>query len=382
MAGLKPGATSGGPYRVGSRLLPCPISSGPSVTTTSSSSRSTTRPSTPSPRRCSGGAHRCARFSRARSGRGGDCRERRGPHVPGRRGHRDAGGRSVGRRGPPPAGTSSCSAVEDCREAGRDGHPRHGARRRARAGDGRPLSRGACPTRSIGQPEVNLGIIPGAEGTQRLPRLAGMAKALDMCVTRQAAVGGRRGGRRASSTPSPTATSRRRRVAFARRVSEPARIVRTRDRARSARRCRHQRAALRRRARARREDQAPADRAAPRRSRRSRPPPTLPFDAGCRREREIFFECVAGRAGQGAHPRVLRRTRRVQAARGGTRTSPPRPIAPRRDRRRRTMGGGIAMACANAGLDVRAHRRDSAPRSTRESPPSGRTTTRRSRAGG
>ena len=30
---------------------------------------------------------------------------------------------------------------------------------------------------------MNLGIIPGAEGTQRLPRLAGVAKALDMCVT-------------------------------------------------------------------------------------------------------------------------------------------------------------------------------------------------------
>ncbi len=35
----------------------------------------------------------------------------------------------------------------------------------------------------VGQPEVNLGIVPGAEGTQRLPRLAGVAKALDMCVT-------------------------------------------------------------------------------------------------------------------------------------------------------------------------------------------------------
>ena len=40
----------------------------------------------------------------------------------------------------------------------------------------------AAASAQIGQPEVKLGLIPGAGGTQRLPRLAGLAKALEMCV--------------------------------------------------------------------------------------------------------------------------------------------------------------------------------------------------------
>ena len=42
----------------------------------------------------------------------------------------------------------------------------------------------AAPGAQVGQPEVKLGIIPGAAGTQRLPRLAGVAKAVEMCSIR------------------------------------------------------------------------------------------------------------------------------------------------------------------------------------------------------
>lgn len=41
----------------------------------------------------------------------------------------------------------------------------------------------AADNARFGQPEIRLGILPGAGGTQRLPRAIGKAKAMDLCLT-------------------------------------------------------------------------------------------------------------------------------------------------------------------------------------------------------
>ena len=111
----------------------------------------------------------------------------------------------------PPAGTPALPDVIDAFEASTK--PVVAAIHGVAAGGGLELALGchgrlATSDARVGLPEVTLGIIPGAGGTQRLPRLIGVAPALDLIVSgklvaaAKAAKLGRRGPRRRAETSS------------------------------------------------------------------------------------------------------------------------------------------------------------------------------------
>jgi 3-hydroxyacyl-CoA dehydrogenase len=207
----------------------------------------------------------------------------------------------------------------------------------------------ATASAQLGQPEVNLGIIPGAEGTQRLPRLVGVEKALDLCVTGRpiSAADARASGlvdEIAGDDLTPSA------VAFARRVAARDAHPRTRERGdrlgtpEANAPLFHKARALAKKTR--------RQQIAPLRAVEALEAATqLSFDAGSRRERELFFECVRGEQAK-ALIHVFFAERAAAKAPEDTRRITPAEIRTVAIVGAGTMGSGIAMACANAGLEV------------------------------
>ncbi|HEX4996899.1 MAG TPA: enoyl-CoA hydratase-related protein, partial [Terriglobia bacterium] len=212
----------------------------------------------------------------------------------------------------------------------------------------------ATATARIGQPEVNLGIIPGAEGTQRLPRLVGVEAALNMCVSGRpiSAADALRLGlidRILDGDDSQVAAGA---AAFAREVAaRGGPHPKTRDR--------HEKLGTP-------ADNAPlfaAAREQAARTRRNQTAPlaaieaieiaaTTPFDEGCRKERAIAVRCLASDQAR-ALMHAFFAERAAAKIPGMSREASALPIASVAIVGAGTMGGGIAMCAANAGLPVR-----------------------------
>ena len=201
---------------------------------------------------------------------------------------------------------------------------------------------------SIGQPEVLLGIIPGAGGTQRLPRLCGTAMALEMCTDGKAVPAARalEAGiidRIADGDLRDTA------IAFAREhigVSTPKTRLQTGrivdiDAAVAA--CERMRTILTKTANGRPAPYAAvgAIEAGLRNG----------FDAGSLRERELFADCVVSSESH-ALRHIFFAEREAAKIPDAPASTPARPIARAAVVGAGTMGGGIAMTYASAGIPV------------------------------
>ena len=216
----------------------------------------------------------------------------------------------------------------------------------------------ATPEAKIGQPEVNLGIIPGAEGTQRLPRIVGIAAAIDLCVsgkpiTAKAALDLGLIDEIIETVFTSTGTVQQDlcdgAVDFARRAAA-GKHSKTRDHndklGDPATNAPLYAAGREQACRIRRNQTAPlavidAIEAAA----------TLPFDEGCRREHDIFFKCIATDQAR-ALIHAFFAERAVAKVPGLSASAVPTEIRTAAVIGAGTMGGGISMALANAGISI------------------------------
>ena len=206
----------------------------------------------------------------------------------------------------------------------------------------------AVSTAQVGQPEVKLGLIPGAGGTQRLPRLAGVAKAVEMCMSGNPAkaeealrlgiidrivegdllTGAVAFAREVAGKPAPKTRERNEKLGNA---ADNAMIISS---AREAA-AKKQRGLL-----------APvaaisAVEAATK----------LPFEEGCETEQKLFLDCLFSEQSKSLI-HVFFSEREVAKIPDVPKDTPVLPINSAAVVGAGTMGGGIAMVLANVGIPV------------------------------
>ena len=198
----------------------------------------------------------------------------------------------------------------------------------------------------VGQPEVKLGLIPGAGGTQRLPRLAGPAKAAEMCAFGEP-IGAKEAHELGLADSIINGDLLTGAIKFARSVADQ-KPPKTRERnAKLQQADAGAFAQLRELARkTKRGQRAPlaaidAVEAATQ----------LPFEQGCQREAELFNECLFATESK-ALIHIFFGERMVAKVPGISKEVKPLEIRKAAVIGAGTMGGGIAMNFANAGIQV------------------------------
>ena len=204
----------------------------------------------------------------------------------------------------------------------------------------------------VGQPEVLLGIIPGAGGTQRLPRLCGVEMAIAICTQGQSlsaakaqaagivddVVDGDRDALLAAACAFASAKAAARETRKTRDL-----VTHVADVAAARETCANARPLVRKNARGAQAPLAALD--------AIEAGLGQPFDVGSLGEREIFATCVVS-----TESRALRHLffaeREALKVPGVPRDTPVRAITRAAVVGAGTMGGGIAMCYASAGIPV------------------------------
>ncbi|HEX3861886.1 MAG TPA: 3-hydroxyacyl-CoA dehydrogenase NAD-binding domain-containing protein [Stellaceae bacterium] len=207
----------------------------------------------------------------------------------------------------------------------------------------------AVPSAKVGLPEVLIGILPGAGGTQRLPRLIGPKAAVELITSGRHVPAEEAHKLGIIDELAPEGGLKEAAIAFARKIADTRPLLRIRDKNERLAEGTPElfegvRKSLARRARNQRAPYAciEAVEAATK----------LPFDEGCALERKLFDEQVASAEAAALRYAFFaeREVAKIPFIPAGT---PLRPTDNPAVVGAGTMGGGIAMSFADNGYDVK-----------------------------